>query len=175
MPLSEYSLEHFARLLDLAGERTKEASEHSARPVEAIMQRSTALSGESKWSRANGLFARNRVSCQRHRATQALRARSPQDLAVIQTEMLRDDIVGFLQSSGALQKFPRVSPRISSENCRTSRTRQERVTSHRKHEQRALGGSVLGVELDDDVGFLGLMRRQRIPTLGPVREFDHFA
>jgi hypothetical protein len=114
--LSEESLEQFARLLDLAGERTKKASEHSARQVEAIMQSSTVLSGGfGAISREWIDFARNRLSCQRDRATRALRARTPQDLAVIQTEMLRDNIEGFLQS---FRRVAEVSARVSEDAVR---------------------------------------------------------
>ncbi|MBO0757681.1 MAG: phasin family protein [Bradyrhizobiaceae bacterium] len=114
--LSEQSLVQFARILDLAGERTKEASEHSARHVEAIMQSSTVLSGGFEAiSRELIDFARNHMSCQRDRTTQVLRARTPQDLAVIQTEMLRDNIESFLQS---FRRVAEVSARVSEDAAR---------------------------------------------------------
>jgi len=114
--LSEQSLEQFARLLDLAGERTKEASAHSARHLEAVMHSSTVLSGGFEAISREWIdFARNRVSCQHDRATQVLRARTPQDLAVIQTEILRDNIEGFLQS---FRRVAEVSARVSEDAVR---------------------------------------------------------
>ena len=89
---------------------------HSARHVEAIMHSSTVLSGGFEAiSREWVDFVRNRVSCQRDSAAQVLRARTPQDLAVIQTEMLRDNIEGFLRS---FRRVAEVSARVSEDAVR---------------------------------------------------------
>jgi hypothetical protein len=109
--LSEQSLEQIVRIFDLAGERTKEASKHSSRHVEAIMQSSTVLSGGLEAISREWIdFAQKRVTRQRACVTQVLHARTPQDLAVIQTEMLRDNIESFLQSC---RRLAEVSARLT--------------------------------------------------------------
>ena len=99
---------------------------HSARHVEAIMHSSTVLSGGLEAISREWIdFARNRVSCQHDRATQVLRARTPQDLAVIQTEMLRDNIEGLLQS---FRRVAEVSARVSEDAVRKLSDDPERAS-----------------------------------------------
>jgi hypothetical protein len=97
--LSEQSFEQFERMLGLASERTKQASQRSTRHVEAIMHSSALLAaGLDALSREWIDFAHHRVVHQRDRLGQVLEARTPHDFAAIQTEIMRDSIEDFLHS-----------------------------------------------------------------------------
>jgi hypothetical protein len=124
--LSEQSFDQFARMFGLASERTKEASQRSSRHVEAIVHSSTVFTGGLETiSREWINFAQERVAQQRHRFEQMLRVRTPQDLAAMHAEMLRDNIEGFLHS---YRRVAEVSARLTEEAVKRIADTAERAT-----------------------------------------------
>jgi hypothetical protein len=123
---SEQSFDQFARMFGLASERTKEASQRSSRHVEAIVHSSTVLTGGWETVSREWIdFAQESVARQRHRFEQVLRARTPQDFAAIQAEMMRDSIEGFLHS---FRRVAEVSARLTEDAVKRMAESAERAT-----------------------------------------------
>jgi phasin family protein len=89
-----------ARALGLSGEETKNAAQQSSANVEAIIG-SSALIAESlqNISREWMEFARSRLERNLACFDELARCRTPQDLAAVQSEAVRDNLEGALRSA----------------------------------------------------------------------------
>jgi hypothetical protein len=97
--LSEQSFDQFARMFGLAGERSKQAAQHSSRHVAAIMDSSSVITGGLETLSCEWIdFVQQRVARQRDRFEQVLTARTPHDFTAMQAEVMRDNVESFLLS-----------------------------------------------------------------------------
>jgi phasin family protein len=98
--LTQQSAAQVARALGLSGEETKNAAQQSSENVEAIIG-SSALIAESlqSISREWMEFARSRLERNLARFDELARCRTPQDLAAVQSEAVRDNLEGALHSA----------------------------------------------------------------------------
>ena len=88
------------RALGLAGGKTDVTAEQASRNLSAIIQTSQALNeGVRKVSDEWFKFARARIERAFEHVDKAMRSRTPQELAAIQTEAVRDNLEGMLQST----------------------------------------------------------------------------
>jgi phasin family protein len=98
--LTQQSAAQVARALGLSGEETKNAAQQSSANVEAIIG-SSALIAESlqNISREWMEFARSRLERNLACFDELARCRTPQDLAAVQSEAVRDNLEGALRSA----------------------------------------------------------------------------
>jgi phasin family protein len=98
--LTQQSAAQLARALGLSGEETKNAAQQSSANVEAIIG-SSALIAESlqSISREWMEFARSRLERNLACFDELTRCRTPQDLAAVQSEAVRDNLEAALHSA----------------------------------------------------------------------------
>jgi phasin family protein len=113
--LAKRSTDQFGRALGLAGE-TGATAQQASRNLSAIMQTSQALNeGVRKVSDEWFKFARTRIERAFEHVDKAMRSRTPQELAAIQTEAVRDNLEGILQST---QRIAEMSQQTANEASR---------------------------------------------------------
>jgi hypothetical protein len=114
--LAGRATDQFGRAIGMAGGETEETTQQSSRNLTAIMQSSQSLNeGFRKVSDEWFKFARTRTERTFEHFEKALRSRSPQELAAVQTEALRDHLEGFVQST---QRIAAVSQQTADEASR---------------------------------------------------------
>jgi phasin family protein len=97
--VTEHSTDHFARAFGLSGNDAQQAMQQSARNVEAIFQSTNVLAqGMGGISREWFEFLRSRMENNLGRVEELMRARTPQDIAAIHSDFVRDNVEGVLQS-----------------------------------------------------------------------------
>lgn len=96
---AERSADQFARALGMSGNGTQEATQQSSRNVEAIMQSSAALAqGMQTLSNEIMEFARHRLEKNIDQINEIMRSRTPHDFTAAQSNLLRDNLEGMLQT-----------------------------------------------------------------------------
>ncbi|MBR1122507.1 phasin family protein [Bradyrhizobium lablabi] len=94
------STDQFGRTFGLTGDEAQKATERSARNAEAIMYSASALAhGMNGVSREYFAFLRHQLETSVDRMNELWRCRTPQDLAAVQTDLLRDSMMNALESS----------------------------------------------------------------------------
>jgi phasin family protein len=108
--------DQFGRALGVASGETEATAQQSSRNLAAVMQTSQALNeGFRKVSDEWFKFVRTRMERTFVNLEKALRSRSPQELAAVQTEALRDHLEDLVQSP---QRVAQVSQQIANEASR---------------------------------------------------------
>jgi phasin family protein len=98
--LTERSMEQFARAFGITGESSQHATQQSSRNLESIVQSGTILaSGMQNISREWFEFARKRMQENLNRADALVNCRTPQELMAAQSDLLRDNLENFVQST----------------------------------------------------------------------------
>jgi phasin family protein len=116
MRITEQSADQFSRIFGLSGEEAQRAAQTSSRNLHALLQSSTLLAETAQnISREWFEFARARLEHNLSQIEALLRARTPQDLAALQSELLRDNLEGWLQST---RRIAELSARMSDEAAR---------------------------------------------------------
>jgi Phasin protein len=114
--LATRTAEQLGRSLGLAGDETGAITERSSQNLAAIMQSTQSLNeGLCKVSDEWFKFVRVRMERTFEHAEKALRSRSPQELAAVQTEAFRDHLEGLVQST---QRIAQVSQQTADEASR---------------------------------------------------------
>ena len=94
------STDQIGRTFGLTGDEAQQASERSARNAETIMYSASVLAkGMNGVSREYFAFVRHQLETSVDRMNELWRCRTPQDMAVVQTELVRDTIRSALESS----------------------------------------------------------------------------
>jgi hypothetical protein len=94
------SVDQLGRTLGLSGAEAQQAAERSARNAEAILYSTTAVNKVlSGMSREYFEFVRHQVESGMDRMNELWRCRTPQDVAVVQSDLVRDSMGGILESS----------------------------------------------------------------------------
>lgn len=98
--LAKRSTDQLGRALGLAGGDTDATAQQTSRNISAIMHTSQALNeGLCKVSDEWFKFARTKLERAFEHVDKAMRSRTPQELAAIQTEAVRDNLEGMLHST----------------------------------------------------------------------------
>ena len=98
--LTERSMEQFARAFGITGENSQHATQQSSRNLESIVQSGTILAnGMQTISREWFQFARKRMQENLNRADALVSCRTPQELLAAQSDLLRDNLENFVQST----------------------------------------------------------------------------
>jgi hypothetical protein len=96
--LTERSADHFSHVFGISGEEAHKAAQKSSDNIDAIIHSSSVLAEVGRSiSREWAHFARERMEHNFARFDALLRCRTPQDLAAVQSEILRDNLESFLQ------------------------------------------------------------------------------
>ena len=96
--LTERSADQFGRICGIFGEEAHKAAQKSSDNFDAIVESSSALAGMTQRISREWLnFTRERMEQNLNRFESLLRCRTPQDLAAVQSEFLRDNFESFLQ------------------------------------------------------------------------------
>ena len=94
------STDQLGRTFGLTGDEARKATERSARNAEAIMYSATALAhGMNGVSREYFELLRHQFETNVDRMNELWRCRTPQDVAAVQTDLVRDSIRSALESS----------------------------------------------------------------------------
>ncbi len=114
--LAKRTTDQFGRALGLAGGETDATAHQASRNLSAILQTSQALNdGVRKVSDEWFKFARARMERAFEHVDKAMRSRTPQELAAIQTEVVRDNLESMLQST---QRIAELSQQTANEASR---------------------------------------------------------
>ena len=96
--LTERSADQFGRICGIFGEEAHKAAQKSSDNLDAIIQSSSVLAEVTQSiSREWVNFTRERMEQNFNRFDSLLRCRTPQDVAALQSEFLRDTLESFLQ------------------------------------------------------------------------------
>jgi hypothetical protein len=97
---TQRSADQFVRAFGLSGNESQEATQQAARNVEAMAQSSGALAeGMSGITREWFDFVRDRMDKNLERLDELWHCRTPQDVVAVQSELLRENVEGVLQTS----------------------------------------------------------------------------
>ena len=114
--LTECSADQLARVFGLSGDEAQQAAQQSSRNFGAIMQSSVVLSqGAQNISREWFDFARKRMEENLNLLEALTRCRTPQDIAAVQSSVVRDNLEGLLQST---RRIADISVRVADEAVR---------------------------------------------------------
>ena len=95
--LTERSADQFGRIFGISGEEAYKAARKSSDNLDAIIQSSSALADVTEsFSREWVNFTRERMEQNFNRFDSLLHCRTPQEVAALQTEFLRDNLESFL-------------------------------------------------------------------------------
>ena len=96
--LTECSADQFGRVFGISGDEAYKAAQKSSDNLNAIIQSTSVLAVVTQSiSREWVNFTRERMEQNFNRFESLLRCRTPQDLAAVQSEVLRDNLESFLQ------------------------------------------------------------------------------
>jgi hypothetical protein len=94
------SADQFGRTLGVSGNETQQATEHTARNAEMMLYSTTAASHVMRGiTREYFEFMRHQFENSMARMSDLSRCRTPQDVAAVQVDLVRDSMAAFLQSS----------------------------------------------------------------------------
>jgi hypothetical protein len=94
------STEQISRTLGLTGHEAQEAAERSARNAQSVLYSATAASkAMSGMSQEYFVLVRHQIEHGMERMNELWNCRTPQDLAAVQSDLLRDAVGSFLESS----------------------------------------------------------------------------
>jgi phasin family protein len=97
---AEQSSSQLARSMGLSDEKAQEAAERSSGNIDAIVQSSRAYADAFQGiSRELSSLCRERMDRNLEKINDMMRSRSPQELIAAQSDLFRDNLEGFLQSS----------------------------------------------------------------------------
>jgi hypothetical protein len=104
---AEQSSSQMARSMGLSDEKVQEAAERSSRNIDAIVQSSRAYADVFQGiSRELGSLCRERMDRNLEKMNDLMRSRTPQELFAAQSDLFRDNLEGFLQSSKRVAEAP---------------------------------------------------------------------
>jgi len=97
---ADRSSSQIARSVGLADEKAQQATEQSSRNIDAIVQSSRACADAlQNISRELSSFCREQLDRNVEKMNALMRSRTPQELIAAQSDLLRDNLEGILQSS----------------------------------------------------------------------------
>ncbi len=123
--LTERSVDQFGRVLGISGDEAHRAAQQSSDNIDAILRSSSMLAVMAQGaSREWADFARERMEQNFNGLDRLMRCRTPQDLAAIQSEFLRESLESFLQYS---RRVAQRSMQMADEASRTMAANAEQA------------------------------------------------
>lgn len=114
--LTQQSASQFARAFGLSGEEAQQAAQRSSVNLDAVIGSSAAIAeAMQKISREWMEFAQSRLEQNLERFQALTRCRTPQDFAAVQSEVVRDNLEGFVQSA---RRTAEISARMADDAMR---------------------------------------------------------
>lgn len=104
--MTERTMESFARVFGMGGERTQQAAEQSSRNAEAIVQSTSIIAGGVQ-SISKELFdlTQKQLDQNMRRMDALVNSRSPQEILAVQSDLLRDNLETFVQSTRRISEI----------------------------------------------------------------------
>ena len=100
---ADQSSNQFARSIWLSDDKAQEATERSSRSIDAIARSSRAYADAlQSISHEMSNFCKERIDRNLEKLGAVMRSRTPQELIAAQSDLLRDNVEGFLQTSRRL-------------------------------------------------------------------------
>jgi phasin family protein len=119
------STDQLGRTLGLSGSEAQQATERSARNAETILYSTTAvIKGMSGMSREYFEFVRHQIENSIDRTNEVWRCRTPQDVAAVQSDLVRDTVESVLESS---RRMADMSLKLAEEAAKHMTQRMERL------------------------------------------------
>jgi hypothetical protein len=123
--LTQQSTNQFARALGLSGEEAQEAAQRSSMNMDAVIGSSAAIvEAMQNIAREWIDFTQSRVEQNLERFQTLTRCRTPQDFAAVQSEAVRDNLEGFIQSA---RRTAEISARMADNAMRKLAESADRV------------------------------------------------
>jgi hypothetical protein len=100
-PITERSADQFGRAMGVSGEEAQKAAHRSTSHIEAIVQSSAVVTEITQQLCGEWVnFARERMERNFERMDTLMKCHTPQDFVALQSELMRDNIEGFLGYAG---------------------------------------------------------------------------
>jgi|1185.fasta_scaffold232939_1 hypothetical protein len=100
---AERSSSQLASSIELSDDKAHQATEQSSRNIDAILQSTTAYADAfQSISRELSSFCKERMDRNLEKMSTLMRSRTPQELIAAQSDLLRDNMEGFLQTGRRL-------------------------------------------------------------------------
>ena len=107
---AERSSSQLARSIGLSDDKAQRATEQSSRNIDAVLQSTRAYADAfQSISRELSGFCKERLDRNFEKMSALMRSRTPQELIAAQSDLLRDNMEGFLQTSRAVGSIGRCS------------------------------------------------------------------
>jgi hypothetical protein len=104
--MTEKTMENFARVFGMGGERAQQATEQSSRNAEAIAQSTSIIAGGVQTISKELFDLTQKQFDQNLRRMDALvNSRSPQEILAVQSELFRDNLESFVQSTRRISEI----------------------------------------------------------------------
>jgi hypothetical protein len=104
--MTEKTMENFARVFGMSGERGQQAAEQSSRNAEAIVQSTSIIAGGVQTISKELFDLSQKQLAQNLRRMDALvNSRSPQEILAVQSDLFRDNLETFVQSTRRISEI----------------------------------------------------------------------
>jgi hypothetical protein len=110
------STDHVSRAFGLSGEEVQQSTERAARNAATILHSSTALAkGMKGMSQEYFAFLRHQIENSMERMNELWRCRTPQDVAAVQSDFMRESVENAMESS---QRIADMSLKVTNDTTR---------------------------------------------------------
>ena len=110
------STDHVSRAFGLSGDEVQQSTERAARNAATILHSSTALAkGMKGMSQEYFAFLRHRIENSMERMNELWRCRTPQDVAAVQSDFMRESVESAMESS---QRIADMSLKVTNDTTR---------------------------------------------------------
>ena len=110
------STDHVSRAFGLSGEEVQQSTERAARNAATILHSSTALAkGMKGMSQEYFAFLRHQIENSMERMNELWRCRTPQDVAAVQSDFMRESVESVMESS---QRIADMSLKVTNDTTR---------------------------------------------------------
>jgi len=111
------STDHVSRAFGLSGDEVQQSTERAARNAATILHSSTALAkGMKGMSQEYFAFLRHQIENSMERMNELWRCRTPQDVAAVQSDFMRESVESAMQSS---QRIADMSLKVTNDTTRS--------------------------------------------------------
>jgi hypothetical protein len=118
------STDHVGRALGLSGNEVQQSTERAARNTATILHSSTALAkGMQGMSQEYFAFLRHQIENSMERMNELWRCRTPQDVAAVQSDFMRESVQSAMESS---QRIADMSLKVTNDTARSMAQNMDR-------------------------------------------------
>jgi len=111
------STDHVSRAFGLSGDEVQQSTERAARNAATILHSSTALAkGMKGMSQEYFAFLRHQIENSMERMNELWRCRTPQDVAAVQSDFMRESVESAMESS---QRIADMSLKVTNDTTRS--------------------------------------------------------